>query len=249
MSSSQYTRLLMGNWKMNGSLASNQTLLAGLLEGLEQQPTNHQLVVFAPYVFLAQLQSLLTGSAIQWGAQDLSAHEQGAYTGEVSAAMVSEFGCQWVLVGHSERRQHFAESDALIAAKVAQALHHGLRPVLCVGETQAEYEAQQTEQVLARQLAPVLALGAGQLQGLVIAYEPVWAIGSGRSASPEYAGQVHAFIDAQLQQAGCAGVPVVYGGSVNGDNAGALFAQPRVDGALVGGASLSADEFLRIVAA
>src|SRR5699024_6104841 len=143
MSSNQCTRLLMGNWKMNGSLASNQALLDGLLEGLDQQPTNHQLVVFAPYVFLAQLQSLLTESAIQWGAQDLSAHEQGAYTGEVSAAMLREFDCQWVLVGHSERRQHFAEGDALIAAKVAQAVRHGLRPVLCIGETQAEHDAQQ----------------------------------------------------------------------------------------------------------
>src|SRR5690625_2683319 len=249
MSSNQCTRLLMGNWKMNSSLASNQTLLKGILEGLDQQPTDHQLVVFAPYVFLAQLQSLLTGSAIQWGAQDLSAHEQGAYTGEVSATMLGEFGCQWVLVGHSERRQHFAEGDALTAAKVVRAVRHGLRPVLCVGETQAEHDAQQTEQVLARQLQPVLALGAEQLQGLVIAYEPVWAIGSGRSASPEYAGQVHEFIDTQLQQAGCEDVHVVYGGSVNGDNAGQLFAQPRVDGALVGGASLVADEFLRIVAA
>lgn len=242
-------RLLMGNWKMNGSLATNQALVDDLLAGLSAQPTTNQVVVCAPYVYLPQLQSSLAGSSIEWGAQDVSAHDAGAYTGEVSAAMLSEFGCRWVLVGHSERRQYFSESSALAAAKVQQVVKHGMRPVLCIGETQAEHDAQQTEQILAQQLQPVLALGAQQLSGLVIAYEPVWAIGSGRSATPEYAQQVHEFLRQQLQQADCAHVPVLYGGSVNADNAADLFAQPAIDGALVGGASLQAQQFLRIVAA
>jgi len=243
------SRLLMGNWKMNGSLASNQVLLDGLLQGLQQQPTEHQVVVCAPFVYLAQVQSLLADSPIAWGAQDVSAHDSGAYTGEVSAAMLKELGCSFVLVGHSERRQYFSESNALTAAKVHQVVGHGMRPVLCVGETQEQHDVDQTQQVLAQQLAPVLALGAQQLAGLVIAYEPVWAIGSGRSASPQYAQQVHDFIQQQLQQAGCASTPIVYGGSVNGDNAAELFAQPAIHGALVGGASLQADSFLSIVAA
>ena len=243
------TRLLMGNWKMNGSLASNQTLLTELLKGLQQQPTEHQVAVCVPYVYLAQVQSLLADSPIVWGAQDVSAHDGGAYTGEVSAAMLKEFGCRFVLVGHSERRQYFSESNTLIAAKVQQVVAHGMRPVLCVGETQAQYDAHQTQEVLAQQLAPVLALGAQQLSGLVVAYEPVWAIGSGQSASPEYAQRVHEFIRQQLQRVGCESVPIVYGGSVNADNAAKLFAQPNIQGALVGGASLQADSFLRIVAA
>ena len=243
------SRLLMGNWKMNGSLASNQVLLDGLLQGLQQQPTEHQVVVCAPFVYLAQVQSLLADTPIAWGAQDVSAHDSGAYTGEVSAAMLQELGCRFVLVGHSERRQYFSESDALTAAKVQQVVAHSMRPVLCIGETQAQHDADQTQQVLAQQLAPVLALGAQQLSGLVIAYEPVWAIGSGRSASPEYAQQVHDFIRQQLQQAGCAATPILYGGSVNAENAADLFAQPAIGGALVGGASLQADSFLSIVAA
>lgn len=245
---SSTSRLLMGNWKMNGSLASNQALVNALLQGLGSADS-HQIVLCAPYVYLAQLQSLLADTPVQWGAQDVSVHESGAYTGEVSAAMLKDMGCQWVLVGHSERRQYFGETDALIAQKVQQVLQHQMRPVLCIGETQVQHDAGQTEQVLAHQLKAVLALGAAQLSSLVIAYEPVWAIGSGRSASPQYAQQVHEFIRQQLQQAGCQDIPLLYGGSVNGANASDLFAQPAIDGALVGGASLKADEFLRIVAA
>lgn len=237
----------MGNWKMHGSLASNATLLADLRRGSIDAAV--EVAVCVPFPYLAQTGVALAGSPISWGAQDLSAHAQGAYTGEVSAAMLADFGCRWVLAGHSERRAMHGESSQLVADKAAAALEAGLTPVVCVGETLAEQEAEQTENVIDRQLAPVLALGAQALAKIVVAYEPIWAIGSGRTASPEQAQQVHAGIRAQLAGAGAAQVRILYGGSVKAANAASLFAMSDIDGALVGGASLVAQEFLRIVAA
>src|SRR5699024_4573010 len=193
-------------------LASNHVLLDGLLQGLQQQPTEHQVVVCAPLVYLAQVQSLMADSPLAGGAQDVSAHDSCAYTGEASAAMLTELSCSCVLGGHSSRRQFFSYSNALTAAKVHQVVGHGMRPVLCVGETQEQHDVDQTQQVLAQQLAPVLALGAQQLAGLVIAYEPVWAIGSGRSESHQYAQQVHDFNQQLLQKTGCDTTSIVYRG-------------------------------------
>lgn len=240
-------RLVLGNWKMHGSLAQNAALLAAL------RPANAeagaQVGVCVPFPYLAQAAQALQGSAVSWGAQDVSAHEQGAYTGEVSAAMLKDFGCRWVLAGHSERRAYHGETDQAVADKARAALQSGLTPVVCVGETLAEREAGQTLAVIRRQLAPVLALGAQEVGRLVLAYEPVWAIGTGRSATPEQAQEVHAAIRAELAALGAAQVQVLYGGSVKAANAASLFAMPDIDGALVGGAALVADEFLRIAAA
>ncbi|CAM5321758.1 triose-phosphate isomerase [Eoetvoesiella caeni] len=241
-------RLVIGNWKMHGTLAGNASLLADLRSGAGGAGAC-ELAVCAPFPYLAQAQSLLQGSAVSWGAQDLSVHEQGAYTGEVAGAMLNDFSCRWVLVGHSERRALHGETDQLVADKAAAALAAGLTPVVCVGETLAEQEAGQTAAVIARQLAPVLALGAQAVARMVLAYEPVWAIGTGRTATPEQAQQVHASIRAMLAALGTPQVRVLYGGSVKASNAASLFAMADIDGALVGGASLVAQEFLRIAAA
>src|SRR5690554_552516 len=242
-------RLVMGNWKMNGGLEANAKLLADLHAGAGILADYCTVAVCTPFPYLAQARSQLENSVISWGAQDVSAHDSGAYTGEVSAAMLKEFGCTWVLVGHSERRAMHGESDDLVAAKAKAALAAGLTPVVCVGETLAEQEAGQTLTVIKRQLAPVLALGAEAASRLVVAYEPVWAIGTGRTATPAQAQEVHAAIRASLATLGARQVRVLYGGSVKADNAASLFAMPDIDGALVGGASLVADEFLRIAAA
>jgi len=241
-------RLVIGNWKMHGQLATNASLLDGLCAGA---PAVQQceLAVCVPFPYLGQAHASLQDSGIAWGAQDVSKHEQGAFTGEVSAAMLSDFACKWALVGHSERRTLHGEADQLVADKAVAALNAGITPVVCVGETLAEQEAGQTEQVIARQLAPVLGLGAQQLGQMVLAYEPVWAIGTGRTATPEQAQAVHAFIRTLLAGLGVPDVRVLYGGSVKASNAGALFAMSDIDGALVGGASLVAEEFLRIAAA
>jgi len=236
----------MGNWKMHGSLAANEALLAALRAGFSG---GCELAVCAPFPYLAQAQALLTGSEISWGAQDVSVHDQGAYTGEVSAAMLNDFGCRWVIVGHSERRSLHGENDDLVAAKARTALAANLTPVVCVGETLAEQESGATESVIGRQLAPVLALGAEALARIVIAYEPVWAIGTGRTATPEQAQAVHAFIRSRLQSLGVPQVRILYGGSVKASNAASLFGMPDIDGALVGGAALVAEEFLHIAAA
>ena len=241
-------RLVIGNWKMHGTLAGNASLLADLRLGAGAV-SECELAVCAPFPYLAQAQSLLQGSVVFWGAQDLSVHEHGAYTGEVAGAMLNDFACRWVLVGHSERRALHDETDQLVADKAAAALAAGLAPVVCVGETLAEQEAGQTAAVIARQLAPVLALGAQAVAGMVLAYEPVWAIGTGRTATPEQAQEVHAFIRAMLVALGTPQVRVLYGGSVKASNAASLFAMADIDGALVGGASLVAQEFLRIAAA
>ncbi len=238
----------MGNWKMHGSLAKNATLLTGLCAG-EATAGHCEVAVCVPFPYLAQAQAELSGGAISWGAQDLSVHEQGAFTGEVAGSMLADFGCKWVLVGHSERRALHAESDQLVADKAAAALKAGLTPVVCIGETLSEQESGQTAQVIARQLAPVLALGADSVAKMVFAYEPVWAIGTGRTATPEQAQSVHAAIRASLVDLGVPQVRILYGGSVKASNAASLFAMSDIDGALVGGAALVAEEFLRIAAA
>ncbi|HEY7776133.1 MAG TPA: triose-phosphate isomerase [Kineobactrum sp.] len=238
--------LVIGNWKMHGSRASVESLLGELARPGEQLPVD--VVVCPSFVHLQQAVGLCEGSAIAVGGQDCSAMESGAYTGEVSAAMLSDVGCSWVIVGHSERRHYHAESDELVAAKIAAAVGAGLKVVVCVGETRAEREAGRAQAVVAGQLHGALA-GQASLSGIAVAYEPVWAIGTGLTASPDQAQQMHAFIRAQLPgQKGVEinTVPLLYGGSVKPDNALALFRQPDIDGALVGGASLDAGDFRHI---
>jgi len=241
-------RLVIGNWKMHGDTAFNAELLAGLRTGIAGVP-HCDVAVCVPFPYLYQTRSLLEGTGIGWGAQDVSEHEKGAYTGEIAAAMLSDFQCHWVLVGHSERRSYHGESDAAVAAKAAAALAAGITPVVCVGETLQQQEAGQTNAIIERQLAPVLALGDAAVSRIVIAYEPVWAIGTGLTATPEQAQQVHAFIRARLGAAVAPGMRILYGGSVKGANAASLFAMADIDGALVGGAALAASEFLSIAAA
>lgn len=241
-------RLVMGNWKMNGSLASNATLMAGL-RASTVGADRCDMAVCVPYPYLAQVMQGLQGSGISVGAQNLSPHSQGAYTGDVSGTMLADVGCQWVLVGHSERRSHHAETDQQVADKAQAALAAGLTPVVCMGETLAEQNAGHTLGVVARQLAPVLALGQQAVAAMVFAYEPVWAIGTGRTATPQQAQDVHAAIRASLDGVGAGHVRILYGGSVNASNASDLFSMPDIDGALVGGASLQATEFLHIAAA
>ncbi len=242
-------KLIAGNWKMNGSLAANEALVQAMLDGLNGTAADMALCAPAPY--LAQLQALLQGSPIAWGAQDVSAHEQGAYTGEVSAAMLRDFACRYVIVGHSERRQYHGETDTLVATKAQRALALGMTPIVCVGETLAEREADQTEAVVKRQLAAVIHTVAHCTSEIVVAYEPVWAIGTGKTATPEMAQQVHAVLRAQLSAATQhpERVHILYGGSMNAANAASLLAQPDIDGGLIGGASLKASDFLQIVAA
>src|SRR5687768_14090439 len=232
------SRLVAGNWKMHGSRASIAALLDALVK--ENRPDS---AVCVPFPYLSQVAERLRGTALAWGAQTVSEHAEGAYTGEVSAAMLKEFGCRYAIVGHSERRQLYRESDAQVAAKFAAAAAQGLTPILCVGETLEEREAGRTEDVVGRQLAAVLKQGS--LGGAVLAYEPVWAIGTGRTATPEQAQAVHAFLRSKVQS----GTPILYGGSVKPQNAAAIFAMPDVDGGLIGGASLVAKDFLDIVKA
>ena len=233
---------------MNGSLARNAAILADLRAGISGVQ-GCDVAVCVPFPYLAQTQVALEGSTLSWGAQDVSAWQQGAYTGDVSAAMLADFACRWVLAGHSERRALHAETDQLVADKAHAALDAGLTPVVCVGETLAEHQAGQTLAVIARQLAPVLALGAPLLAKMVLAYEPIWAIGTGTVATPAQAQAVHAAIRVHLTRSGAPQVRVLYGGSVKASNAASLFTMSDIDGALVGGASLAAPEFLRIAAA
>jgi len=244
-------KLIAGNWKMNGSLATNEALLKAMLSGLGDSAPAADMALCAPAPYLAQLQSLLQGSPIAWGAQDVSAQEQGAYTGEVSAAMLRDFACRYAIVGHSERRQYHGETDALVAAKAQRALARGITPIVCVGETLDEREADQTEAVVKRQLAAVIHAVAHCTSEIVVAYEPVWAIGTGKTATPEMAQHVHAVLRAQLAAATQhpERVHILYGGSMNAANAASLLAQPDIDGGLIGGASLKAADFLQIVAA
>ncbi len=244
--------MVAGNWKMHGSRAANQLLLIELEQRLKPDwPID--VVVCPPYVYLSEAARLLDDGQIHLGAQDVCAESGGAFTGQVSAAMLKDVGCRYVIVGHSERRRLYHEDDALVARKFASALRSGLTPVLCVGETLEEHEAHQTEAVVARQLEAVIAMhGSACFAGAVVAYEPVWAIGTGRTASPQQAQAVHAFLRSRItaQDAKIGGeLRILYGGSVKGGNAADLFAMPDVDGGLVGGASLSADEFQQICAA
>ncbi|MBM4181282.1 MAG: triose-phosphate isomerase [Betaproteobacteria bacterium] len=241
-------KLVAGNWKMHGSLAENEALLSGVLAGIGEVKVG--VAVCVPFPYLAQAQARLAGSKIAWGAQNLSQHAKGAFTGEVSAAMLKDFGCAYVIVGHSERRALFGESDAVVAEKFAAAQAAGLTPILCVGETLEEREGGITEQVVGRQLDAVIAkCGVSALAKAVLAYEPVWAIGTGKTATPEQAQAVHAFIRARVRglDAGVAkGLIIQYGGSMKPGNASELLSQPDIDGGLIGGAALNAEEFLAI---
>jgi len=230
------TRLVAGNWKMHGSRAANRALLDAILKGV---PKGSQCAVCPPFPFLAEVAEQLRGSTVALGAQNVSEHAQGAYTGEVSAAMLKELGCRYVIVGHSERRQIYGEADKQVAAKYAAASGAGLTPILCVGETLAEREAGKTEDVVARQL------GAVAFKEGVLAYEPVWAIGTGKNATPGEAQAVHAFLRKRVPP----DTTILYGGSVKAQNAKAIFAMPDVDGGLIGGASLVAEDFLAILKA
>ena len=241
-------KLIAGNWKMNGSLVANEALVAGLVAGFAKGQCLVAVCVPAPY--LAQVQRLIGSSGIELGAQDVSAHESGAFTGEVSASMLSDFGARYCLVGHSERRQYHGETDAVVALKTQRALAAGITPIVCVGETLAERDAGLTEEVVKRQLAAVIHANGHCISEIVVAYEPVWAIGTGKTASAEQAQQVHAVLRAQLRAATehADRVPVLYGGSMNAANAAELLSQPDIDGGLVGGASLKAADFLSIIA-
>lgn len=241
-------KLIAGNWKMNGSLAANEALIKSLLSGLGTPAC--QVALCVPSVYLAQCQSLVNGTAIDLGAQDVSQQPVGAFTGEISAAMLQEFGVRYVLVGHSERRQYHFETDAGVAAKAQRALACGITPIVCVGETLAEREAGRTEEVVKRQLAAVIHANGHCISEIVVAYEPVWAIGTGKTASIEQAQQVHAVLRAQLKAASPQAdrIHILYGGSMNAANAAQLLAQPDIDGGLVGGASLKAPDFLSIIA-
>jgi triosephosphate isomerase len=246
--------LVAGNWKMHGSRAANASLLDALLAGLGTRAAQGtECAVCVPFPYLEQVAARLAGSTVSWGAQNVNAHPAGAFTGEVSGAMLAEFGCRYVIVGHSERRQLFGETDAQVAAKFGAAQASGLVPILCLGETLEAREAGQTEAVVARQLDAVIAqVGAAAFAGAVVAYEPVWAIGTGKTATADQAQAVHAFLRARLaaQDASVAqGLRIVYGGSVKAANAASTFAMPDVDGGLVGGAALVAEEFLAIIAA
>jgi triosephosphate isomerase len=244
------TKLVAGNWKMHGSLATNLGLLQAVRDGLKGQV---EAAVCVPYPYLAQARAVLEGSRVGWGAQDVSEHVQGAFTGEVSGTMLADFGCRIVLVGHSERRSFYGDTDAVVAAKFAGAQKAGLTPVLCVGESLAEREAGITGDVVTRQIDAVLEKnGIEAFADAVVAYEPVWAIGTGRTASPEQAQEVHALIRARFARdsAGiAAALRILYGGSVKANNAAELFGQPDIDGGLIGGASLVAADFLAICAA
>ena len=245
------TKLIAGNWKMNGSLTANQSLLSALLQGLAQQPARCEVAVCVPAPYLAQVRELTASSSVAVGAQDVSTHEAGAYTGEVSAAMLKEFGVRYCLAGHSERRSYHGETDAVVATKTQRALAAGITPIVCVGETLAEREAGATEEVVKRQLAAVIHLNGHCLSEIVVAYEPVWAIGTGKTATPDEAQQVHAVLRSQLLAASTHAqrIKILYGGSMNAANAQALLAQPDIDGGLIGGAALKAADFLTIIAA
>lgn len=247
------TRLVAGNWKMNGRLQDNASLLTVLQLNAAKSNWACQVTVCVPYPYLTQARAILGDSTVTWGAQDVSEYGDGAYTGEVSAGMLKDLRCAHVLVGHSERRALFGESDQVVAAKFDAALKADVMPILCVGETLAEREAGITGEVVTRQLDAVLAQsGVAALAGAVVAYEPVWAIGTGKTASPQQAQEVHALIRARVARDDAAvagGLRILYGGSVKAANAAELFAMPDIDGGLIGGASLVPADFIAICAA
>ena len=242
-------KLVVGNWKMYGRLANNKALLQGVLDGVREL-RSADYAVCVPYPYLAQAQTLLQGSNVAWGAQNLSPNEEGAFTGAVAPGMLTDFACSYVIIGHSERRGLFHESNEIAAAKFEAAQKAGLTPIFCVGETLAERESGVTEQVVAKQLDAVLErFGAKALSKAVIAYEPVWAIGTGKTASPEQAQAVHAFIRQRVAQQDvevAQGLCILYGGSVKANNAPELFGMADIDGGLIGGASLVAEDFVAI---
>jgi len=242
-------KLIVGNWKMNGSRAVNATLLEGIVAGLGDARAQCAVCVPAPY--LQQCEDVLTGTPVGWGAQDVSVHGFGAYTGEVCAKMLAEFACRYVIVGHSERRAYHREDSALVAKKALAVLAEGMTPIVCVGETLEQREAGETAQVVGAQLDAVLeALDTASVTKIVVAYEPVWAIGTGRNATPAMAQEVHAHLRAQLKARSAEAaevVPILYGGSMKPENAHDLLAQPDIDGGLIGGAALKAADFLAII--
>jgi triosephosphate isomerase len=242
-------KLVAGNWKMNGALATNQGLLDTIIPAISSF-SHMQCVLCVPFPFLAQVQQKLHGSKIALGAQDLCEYDNGAYTGGVSAAMLADFGCRYVIVGHSERRSVFGESDAVVARKFEKAQSAGLTPILCIGETLAEREAGLTENTVARQIDAVIAHAGVKALGLsVVAYEPVWAIGTGKTATAAQAQAVHAFIRSRIaadDSEVADKLQLLYGGSVKAANSAQLFAMPDIDGGLIGGASLIAGEFTEI---
>jgi triosephosphate isomerase (TIM) len=244
--------MVAGNWKMHGTRATNKALLNDLQRRVSED-WNIDIAVFPPFVYISEVMRIVEGEAIAVGAQNVSAEPPGAFTGEVAAAMLNDLGCTHVIVGHSERRRLYGEDDGLVARKFAAVLASKMIPILCVGETLEERDANQTQAVVARQLQAVLRMsGVASLSGAIIAYEPVWAIGTGRNATPDQAQAVHAYLRGLIsaQDANIGGeLRILYGGSVKAANAAELFAQPDVDGGLIGGASLSADEFERICAA
>ncbi len=244
-------KIVAGNWKMHGSLATNAELLQGVRAAVAGVAA--EVAVCVPYPYLDQVRKALEGSNVAWGAQDVSEHAQGAYTGEVSAAMLVDFGCRYVIIGHSERRSYYGDTDEVVAAKFEAAQKAGLVPILCVGETLDERERNVTAAVVTRQLDAVITrCGIASLSNAVVAYEPVWAIGTGRTATPEQAQEVHAVIRARIAQddAGVAnGLRIQYGGSMKPGNAKELMAQPDIDGGLIGGAALVAADFAAICAA
>lgn len=244
-------KLVVGNWKMNGSRAANASLLTDILEGLGDARAAVAVCVPAPYLF--QCEELLQGSLVAWGAQDVSCHPVGAYTGEVCMSMLQDFGCRYVIVGHSERRAYHGESNELVAKKAKAALDAGLTPIVCIGETLEQREAGQTMQVVNAQLDAVLeAVGRDAVDKIVLAYEPVWAIGTGKTATPAMAQEVHAALREKLRACNAEAAEntlVLYGGSMKPDNAADLMAQPDIDGGLIGGAALKAADFLAIIRA
>lgn len=241
--------LVAGNWKMNSSSQSIRSLMDGIKQGLSEVK-NAEVAVCPPFVYLQQVKELIAGTPIALGAQNVSDQDPGAFTGEIAISMLQDFNCTYIIVGHSERRAIYGESDELVARKFAKVQAVGLTPILCVGELLEEREAGQTEAVVKRQLEAVINLqGVASLEKAVIAYEPVWAIGTGKTASPQQAQDVHAFIRSLIakQNAGVADkVRIQYGGSVKGSNAAELFAMPDIDGGLIGGAALKAEDFLAI---
>jgi triosephosphate isomerase len=244
-------KLIIGNWKMNGSRTVNAELLNAIVAGIGGARAQAAVCVPAPY--LQQCQDVLTGTPVAWGAQDVSVHACGPYTGEVCAAMLAEFSCRYVIVGHSERRAYHREHSELVAHKALAVLAQGMTPIVCVGETLEQREAGETMQVVGAMLQAVLnKLDAGSVRKLVVAYEPVWAIGTGRNATPDVAQAVHAELRAQLRARDAEAaevVPILYGGSMKPDNARELLAQPDIDGGLIGGAALKAEDFLAIMRA
>ncbi len=245
-------KLIAGHWKMNGSLAANSALLAALDAGLHVRiPSKCSVALCVPSVYLSQMQQLCSKSGIELGSQDVSVHESGAYTGEISATMLKDFGVRYAIVGHSERRQYHGETDEMVAKKAQVALAAGITPIVCIGETLVEREAGKTEEVVKRQLAAVIHTNGHCISEIVLAYEPVWAIGTGKTATPEQAQAVHALLRAQLNAASTRAdrIQILYGGSMNAANAATLLTQPDIDGGLIGGASLKAVDFLSIIAA